>query len=153
VLLGQIFAVGAFANKMRAVDAPIVSAMEKSSGVVLAIAIPDRCEKGKLYVRYMEDADSISVKARYARRSVLPPSDFGCEAKLRLNGLVVKVVLNHKSDDVIDSGRNNLKPKFIFDESQAVSRQVVYVTEFSPEPRRALGPGLELQVERVSSLD
>lgn len=157
ILIGLVLAAGVLAVKMRPVDAPIISAIEQngrgSSEVVLAIAIPDRCEKGKLHVRYVEGPHAIHVKARYARKSILPPSDFSCEAILRLNGLVVKVALDLESSDRIDTNRSNRKSKFIFDKSQSVPRQVVFVKEFSPEPQQQFGPGLEVKVERVRSLD
>ena len=146
-----------YVAKLRPIAAPIVSALEPRSGgsaeLVLAIAIPDRCERGELRVRYAESLRGVSVKAAYRRTSILPPADFSCEAILRLSGRIVRIAIRPESGLEIESDRQGFEPKSIMDHSQSVPRPVVYVREFSPEPQERVGPGLEVEIERVSKLD
>lgn len=146
ILIGAAFVAG----KMRPIAAPIISATEStrngSSEIELAILIPQRCEEGELSVRYVERNSGIAVKSQYRRKSILPP-EFSCTLMLLEFGYVVKVVISRIERE------SGSRPKSIADLSQPVARPVVYVDQFRADFEAPYGPGLDVKVQRVESLD
>lgn len=151
LLVVVVVAVG----KFRPVAAPTVAALDQSrknsSKVVLAIAVPDKCEKGELLVRYDRGRHGLTVDASYRRKSVFAPKDFSCTPVLRTSGSVVRVVFTPKPVVGGKPVQINAQPDWIMDKSQPVARPVLFVDEFSPVPGSP-EPRLDVRIEQDSDL-